>query len=339
MASTGGRKGTLHKAVRHHRVPHQLVWKLPSACPRPLHCQVCQDPGQGRDNKHQEASNAAPDRWGWLPLGGRSSVAGTHVSCHAPPLRRSRRSRPRLPSGSCSSRCIDKGCPSVPVRSHFDRGAAAPPGAWRPPSQSQACSTRTERHHPGQRQPARGEDCPLVSKPSMVTICAWCALGAGTRHAMTASPSRKTVQAPHSPSAQPSLVPGSSASSRRSRRRDLACAGDNTYAFPLMLVSIGLPASWAVALSFAATAAPEPRSRIGDSGKSAASVPSRIARNARARDHTDHLTAIRGAAPKIIDWAAGIPGEDCGLLDSPLVQVPALQVQLGLCCTNDRWRD
>src|SRR5688500_5563147 len=41
----------------------------------------------------------------------------------------------------------------------------------------------------------------------MVVISEPSARAAGTRHDITATPSRKTVQAPHSPSAHPSLLP------------------------------------------------------------------------------------------------------------------------------------
>src|SRR6185436_20514278 len=80
---------------------------------------------------------------------------------------------------------------------------------------------------------------------SIVMISASCARGAGTRHAITALPSRNTVHAPHSPSAQPSFVPIKFPSSRRSRRIVLSCPLLNIYFLPLMVVSIGLDGdSW-----------------------------------------------------------------------------------------------
>ena len=45
------------------------------------------------------------------------------------------------------------------------------------------------------------------ARPSIVAMSAPCARPAGTRQDMTAMPSRNTVQAPHSPSAHPSLEP------------------------------------------------------------------------------------------------------------------------------------
>src|SRR5258706_6874114 len=71
-------------------------------------------------------------------------------------------------------------------------------------------------------------------------ISAPCARGAGTRQAITALPSRKIVHAPHSPSAQPSLVPIKFPSSRKSRSRVLSCPFLKEYFLPLIIVSMGL---------------------------------------------------------------------------------------------------
>src|SRR3954465_6890732 len=51
----------------------------------------------------------------------------------------------------------------------------------------------------------------------------------GTRHEFTGTPSTSTVQAPHSPSPQPSFVPGNAQSSRKtSSNRFIGCARTRT---------------------------------------------------------------------------------------------------------------
>src|SRR5215203_1231024 len=75
-------------------------------------------------------------------------------------------------------------------------------------------------------------------------ISAPCARGAGTRHAITALPSRKTVHAPHSPSAQPSLVPIKFPSSRNRRSKVLSCPLVKVYFFPLIVVWIADEGNW-----------------------------------------------------------------------------------------------
>src|SRR5260221_8133994 len=85
-----------------------------------------------------------------------------------------------------------------------------------------------------------GWSCPSVASPSTVMISAPCARGAGTRQAITALPSRKIVHAPHSPSAQPSLVPIKFPSSRKSRNRVLSYPFLKEYFLPLIIVSMGL---------------------------------------------------------------------------------------------------
>ena len=122
------------------------------------------------------------------------------------------------------------GAPAKIARQRLFDGVAirltvSPPAAWRWTSQSPGYSNRTARLHPARRPAAPGGTGLPGANPSMVVILALWALGAGTRHDITASPSRNTVQAPHSPSAQPSFDPVSPASSRRRRRRDLACPG------------------------------------------------------------------------------------------------------------------
>src|SRR5215207_8379511 len=76
------------------------------------------------------------------------------------------------------------------------------------------------------------------ASPSIVTISAPCARGAGTRQAITALPSRNTVQAPHSPSAQPSFVPIIPTSSRRNLSSVFSCPVVIEYSLPLIIVLI-----------------------------------------------------------------------------------------------------
>ena len=70
------------------------------------------------------------------------------------------------------------------------------------------CRSRTAPRR-GRRTPAcTGCSSPSAASPSTVTIVGAVRLAPpGTRHDITAAPSRCTVHAPHSPSAQPSLVP------------------------------------------------------------------------------------------------------------------------------------
>ena len=73
--------------------------------------------------------------------------------------------------------------------------------------------------------------------PSMVVIRAWWACGAGTRQLITAWPSSQTVQAPHSPSAQPSLAPVRPASWRSASSSVLPPAPGNTRRAPLIVAT------------------------------------------------------------------------------------------------------
>jgi hypothetical protein len=71
----------------------------------------------------------------------------------------------------------------------------------------------------------------LVPSPSIVTTTVPSAWAKGTRHAHTGSPSISTVQAPHSPSPHPSLVPVSPHSSRStSSNRFIGCASTSADA-------------------------------------------------------------------------------------------------------------
>ena len=56
------------------------------------------------------------------------------------------------------------------------------------------------------------------ASPSTVEMDAPSTWQSGTRHESTGAPSSRTVQAPHSPSPQPSFVPVSARSSRRTSR-------------------------------------------------------------------------------------------------------------------------
>ena len=59
--------------------------------------------------------------------------------------------------------------------------------------------------------------CPSFASPSTVVMCMPSSSGASTRQALIGLPSTITVQAPHSPAPQPSLVPVRASSSRRTR--------------------------------------------------------------------------------------------------------------------------
>src|SRR6266542_3277496 len=91
------------------------------------------------------------------------------------------------------------------------------------------------------------------------------ARGAGTRHAITALPSRKTVHAPHSPSAQPSLVPIKFPSSRNRRNNVLLCPLLKVYFFPFIVVSIAEAGNWLDAGTFPFNLS-FPHSKIGSDG-------------------------------------------------------------------------
>ena len=120
------------------------------------------------------------------------------------------------------------------------------------------------------------------ANPSTVTICAPCARGAGTRQAITALPSKNTVHAPHSPSAQPSFVPISAPSSRNKRRSDFSCPLLKVYFFPLTVVSIGVAGNSEFPRSVLNSEFdPFPQSITGSRGNPACSSPSRRLRNPR----------------------------------------------------------
>ena len=75
--------------------------------------------------------------------------------------------------------------------------------------------------------------------PSIVSTFVPAAWATGTRHELTACPSTSTVHAPHSPSPQPSFVPVSPQSSRRtSSRRFSGCARSDTR-FPFKVNTMG----------------------------------------------------------------------------------------------------
>ena len=74
------------------------------------------------------------------------------------------------------------------------------------------------------------------ARPSIVVITEPCAAAAGTKHDITAAPSSHTVHAPHSPSAQPSLVPVKPAS-RRAFSSVFPPASSSVLASPLIVAS------------------------------------------------------------------------------------------------------
>jgi len=115
-----------------------------------------------------------------------------------------------------------------------------------------------------------------LARPSTVMICAPCARGAGTRQAITALPSRNTVHAPHSPSAQPSFVPVNMPSSRSRRSNVLSCPLLKEYCFPLIVVSIVCSGNLLTVCGYAAFCF-FPVKRIGFLGIPSCSFPSRIA--------------------------------------------------------------
>ena len=78
---------------------------------------------------------------------------------------------------------------------------------------------------------------------------------AGKRQALTARPSTSTVQAPHSPSPQPSLVPVRSSSGPRSRSisrwsaRAITCTGEPFSVKPISVCLVRLSLGVIVVMS------------------------------------------------------------------------------------------
>ena len=163
------------------------------------------------------ASSVQRRRW---PLVGTAtrSLVGHSV---APPSRR----RARWPRRSSCSPCSGTGCRRSPRgsrprpgrRRRRDRRAPAIsiPGVqmphWAPPVSEERVLQRVQAVGPSMSPPARqpfdGSD--RRRRPSGRP---------GTRHESTGAPSTRTVHAPHSPSPQPSFVPVSARSSRRTSR-------------------------------------------------------------------------------------------------------------------------
>src|SRR5947199_10806107 len=104
----------------------------------------------------------------------------------------------------------------------------------------------------------------------MVTIFALWACGAGTRHDITACPLSQTVHAPHSPSAQPSLVPVKPASSRRAFSNVLVVAEPGNVVGELLIVVSIWPVN-----GIDVDASPPASRRTGRSGQPARSSPLR----------------------------------------------------------------
>ena len=99
--------------------------------------------------------------------------------------------------------------------------AAPNPGTPAPPSASPACRSRTGPRRSRRRQPGAGRAGRPSASPSTVRTSRPSTWQTGTRQLSTTSPSRRTEQAPHSPSPQPSFDPVRPRSRRRtsSRRR------------------------------------------------------------------------------------------------------------------------
>ena len=121
---------------------------------------------------------------------------------------------------------------------------------------------------------------PSAARPSTVTTSVPSARAAGVRQASTARPLRCTVQAPHSPSAQPSLVPVRPSSSRSQSSSVAEAAPAARRGWPLTTAATS-SASVRSRRGPGRTGLPEAASWGGEGGQAEASVPAASALRAR----------------------------------------------------------
>ena len=136
---------------------------------------------------------------------GTGSRGATAALTAPPPPASAARRTPR--AGSPRSRCSGRGCRPAPAHaSARDGRGCARRRAQRSP-RSRACRRRTARRP--RRRSARGSSRARRPPPGprRSRSAARRTAASGTRQESTGSPSISTVQAPHSPSPQPSLVP------------------------------------------------------------------------------------------------------------------------------------
>ena len=173
------------------------------------------------------ATGRARRRRSW----GSSCRSGSPSRCASgfPPAAAAGIDQPRRigsPPGSSRSPCSGRGCPRWSGRSARRWAGVLP-------------QERDRAHdHPGRAEPAldraridegahHGVEraIPVPSRPSMVSTSRPSRRAAGSRQEFIASPSTRIVQAPHSPSPQPSLGPGQAEGFAQELRRRPAPEG------------------------------------------------------------------------------------------------------------------
>ncbi len=173
-----------------------------------------------------------------------------------------------------------------------------------------------------------------VARPSIVVTAAPWARAAGTRQDRTATPSRCTVQAPHSPSAQPSLVPVRPTSSRSQsssvtpappadrHRRAVDRALDGRR------VVVASPARRR-RRGRAPPGTEGPPRNTGRPGHRLRSRPSRSGHEGAADHLRDLLRPVGRRGADVVDRGDARGGQDRRVRDGPVVERPPDQALLG----------